>query len=68
MLDPEPYQLEVDAVQAELVKAKANVVNTKSEYERQKRVFDQGAGAKSDLDTAEYNYRAARSAVDYQIA
>jgi RND family efflux transporter MFP subunit len=68
VLDPEPYQLEVDAVQAELVKAKANVVNTKSEYERQKRVFDQGAGAKSDLDTAEYNYRAARSAVDYQIA
>ena len=68
VLDPEPYQLEVDAVGAELVKAKANVVNTKSEYDRQKRVFDQGAGAKSDLDTAEYNYRAARSAVDYQIA
>jgi RND family efflux transporter MFP subunit len=68
VLDPEPYQLEVDAVQAELVKAKANVVNTKSEYERQKRVFDQGAGAKSDLDTAEYNFRAARSAVDYQIS
>ena len=68
ILDPEPYQLDVDAVGAELVKARANVVNTKSEYDRQKRVFDQGAGAKSDLDTAEYNYRAARSAVDYQIA
>ena len=68
ILDPEPYQLDVDAVGAELVKAKANVVNTKSEYDRQKRVFSQGAGAKSDLDTAEYNYRAARSAVDYQIA
>ncbi len=68
VLDAEPYQLDVDAVGAELVKARANVVNTKSEYDRQKRVFDQGAGAKSDLDTAEYNYRAARSAVDYQIA
>jgi RND family efflux transporter MFP subunit len=68
VLDAEPYQLDVDAIQAELVKAKANVVNTKSEYDRQKRVFDQGAGAKSDLDTAEYNYRAARSAVDYQMA
>jgi len=68
VLDPEPYQLEVDAVGAELVKARANVVNTKSEYDRQQRVFEQGAGAKSDLDAAEYNYRAAGSAVDYQIA
>jgi len=68
VLDPEPYQLDVDAIQAELVKAKANVVNTKSEYERQKRVFNQGAGAKSDLDTAEYNFKAARSAVNYQMA
>ncbi len=68
VLDPEPYQLEVDAVRAALVKAKANVTNTKSEYERQKRVFEQGAGAKSDLDAAEYNYRAALSAVNYQIS
>jgi RND family efflux transporter MFP subunit len=68
VLDPEPYQLDVDAAQAELVKAKANVTNTKAEYDRQKRVFEQGAGAKSDLDAAEYNYKAARSAVSVQIA
>ncbi|UCD81467.1 MAG: efflux RND transporter periplasmic adaptor subunit [Desulfobacterales bacterium] len=67
-LDQEPYQLEVSAVEAELVKARANVVNTKAEFDRQKRVFDQGAGAKSDLDTADYNYKAARSAVNYQIS
>ena len=67
-LDPEPYRLDVDAAEAELVKANANVVNTKAELERQKRVYEQGAGVKSDLDTAEYNYRAARSAVDYQIS
>jgi multidrug efflux system membrane fusion protein len=67
-LDPEPYQLEVDAAQAELVKAKANVTNTKAEYDRQKRVFEQGAGAKSDLDAADYNYKAAKSAVNVQIA
>jgi RND family efflux transporter MFP subunit len=67
-LDPEPYQLEVDAAQAELVKAKANVTNTKAEYDRQKRVFEQGAGAKSDLDAAEYNYKAAQSAVNVQIS
>jgi len=68
VLDPEPYQLDVDAAQAELVKARANVTNTKAEYDRQKRVFEQGAGAKSDLDAAEYNYKAARSAVNVQIA
>ena len=67
-LDPEPYQLEVDAAKAELVKAQANVTNTKAEYDRQKRVFEQGAGAKSDLDAAEYNYKAARSAVNVQVA
>ncbi len=68
VLDPESYQLAVDAAQAELVKSKANVVNTKAEAERQRRVYKQGAGAKSDLDTAEYNYKAARSAVNYQIS
>ena len=68
VLDEEPYQLDQNAAEAELVKAKANVVNTQSEYERQKRVYEQGAGAKSDLDTAAYNYKAARSAVNFQIA
>jgi RND family efflux transporter MFP subunit len=68
VLDDEPYRLEVDAAQAALVKARANVVNTKGEAERQKRVFDQGAGAKSDLDAAKYDYKAARSAVNYQIS
>jgi RND family efflux transporter MFP subunit len=68
VLDPEPYQLEVEAAKAELVKARANVVNTKGEAERQKRVFKQGAGAKSDLDSAEYDYKAARSAVNFQTA
>ena len=68
VLDEEPYQLDQNAAEAELVKAKANVVNTQSEYERQKRVYEQGAGAKSDLDSAEYNYKAARSAVDYQMS
>lgn len=68
VLDKEPYRLEVDAAQAELVKAQANVVNTKEEYDRQKRVYDQGAGAKGRVDLAEYNYKAAQSAVDYQTA
>jgi RND family efflux transporter MFP subunit len=67
-LDPEPYQLEVDAITAELVKAREQTAESKSQYERQKRIYDQGAGVKSRLDVAEYSYKAAGSAVDYQRA
>ena len=58
----------MDAAQAGLATAKANVVNTKAEYERQERVYSQGAGAESKLDRAKYNYNAALSQVNYQIA
>jgi RND family efflux transporter MFP subunit len=68
VLDPEPYQLEVDAIKAELVKARDNVTKTKAEYERQKQIFEQGAGAKRYVEVAEYNYKAARSAVNFQVA
>ncbi len=68
VLDKEPYRLDVDAARAELVTAKAKVVNTKEEYDRQERVYRQGAGAKSKLDRTKYNYNAARSQVNYQIA
>jgi RND family efflux transporter MFP subunit len=68
VLDPEPYQLEVDAINAELVTARDNVAKTKAEYQRQKRIFEQGAGAKRYMEVSEFNYKAARSAVDYQIA
>ena len=67
-LDPEPYQLDVDAIQAELIKAKDNVAKSKAEYERQKRIFKQGAGAERFVEVSEYEYKAARSAVTYQIA
>jgi len=68
VLDKEPYRLDVNAAQAELLKAKAKVVNTKEEYDRQERVYRQGAGAESKLERAKYNYSAAQSQVDYQIA
>jgi RND family efflux transporter MFP subunit len=68
VLDPEPYQLDVDAVEAELIKARENVTKTKAEYERQKRIFEQGAGAERYVEVSEYNYKAARSAVNFQIA
>ena len=68
VLDKEPYRLDVNAAQAELVTAEAKVVNTKEEYDRQESVYSQGAGSKNKLDRAKYNYDAARSQVNYQIA
>lgn len=65
VLDSEPYKLAVDAAAAELDKARANIVNTQAEYERQERVYQQGAGTKSKLDQAKYNYDAAQSSVTY---
>jgi RND family efflux transporter MFP subunit len=50
------------------VKARDNVTKSKAQYERHKRIYEQGAGAKSYLDVAEYNYKAAKSAVNFQIA
>jgi len=67
-LDPEPYKLEVDAINAELVKARGEVDKTRAQYERHKRIYEQGAGAESYLEVAEYNYMAAKSSVNYQVA
>jgi len=68
VLDPETYLLKVAESEAEVTKAKDNVAKSKSEYQRQKRIFEQGAGAQRFVEVSEYNYKAARSAVDLQIA
>jgi RND family efflux transporter MFP subunit len=67
-LDPETYLLKLAEVKAELVKAKDNVTKTKAEYERQQRIYEQGAGAERYVEVSEYQYKSARSAVNYQIA
>jgi multidrug efflux pump subunit AcrA (membrane-fusion protein) len=67
-LDPEPYKLTVAEIKAELVKARDNVTKTEAEYERQKRIFEQGAGAQRRVEVAEFNYKAAKSGVNFQIA
>jgi RND family efflux transporter MFP subunit len=68
VLDPEPYQLTVAEIKAELIKARDNVTKTQAEYERQKRIFEQGAGAARHVEVSEFNYKAASSAVNFQIA
>jgi len=67
-LDPEPYQLKVAENAAELEKSKDNVRKTKAEYERQKRLFEQNAGAERYVEVSEYNYKAAGSAVKFEMA
>ena len=67
-LDPEPYQLTVDEIKAELIKARDNVTKTEAEYNRQKRIFEQGAGAQRRVEVAEFNFKAAKSGVNFQIA
>ncbi len=68
VLDKELYELDVKAAEAEVVKARANVVQKKAEYERQDRVYKKGAGTKSWLDRAKYQYDASVSEVDYAAA
>ena len=67
-LDPEPYELTVAEIKAELVKARDNVTKTEAEYNRQKRIFEQGAGAQRRVEVAEFNYLSAKSGVNFQIA
>jgi RND family efflux transporter MFP subunit len=68
VLDPEPYQLEVVANKAGLLKARDNVTRAKAEYERQKAIYEQGAGAKRFVEVSEFSYKAAESEVNYYQA
>jgi len=68
VLDKEPYRLDLDAAQAELVAAKAKVDNDREAYARQVRVFEQGAGSQSRLDRSKYNLESALSQVSVQVA
>ena len=67
-LDPEPYQLYVNAAEAELVTAKNDIAKRQAEYERQKRLFAQGAGVESLVEVAEFDYKSALNAVKFQTA
>ena len=49
VIDPKEYQAELNASMAELKAAKATQHRAQIEYERAKRVFDQGAGRETDV-------------------
>jgi membrane fusion protein, multidrug efflux system len=69
-IDPDPYAAEVERAQAQVVAAQARVTYTKSEHERAKRLWDESAIARRELDErvnaqqeAEANLRAAQAAL-----
>jgi RND family efflux transporter MFP subunit len=49
VIDPKEYQAELNAATAELKAARATHHRSEIEYERAKRVFDQGAGRETDV-------------------
>jgi RND family efflux transporter MFP subunit len=65
VLDKKPYQLDVQAANAELDRARAILTRQRDEFGRQKKLFSQGWIAKARLDKYEQSYKSADSAVDY---
>ncbi len=68
LLDQEPFQLNVQAAEADLQRARAELSQAKAEYDRQKTLYEQGWVARARFDNAERDYRAAASRVDYAVA
>ncbi len=67
-LDKEPYELEVEKAEAELVTAHAKVKNQQADYDREKSIFDQGAGSERRLDQAEFALKEAQASVDFVVS
>jgi RND family efflux transporter MFP subunit len=62
-LDKEPFELEVQRAEADLATANASVKKQQAEYERQKRLFEQGAGAQRRVEQAEFAFKEALASV-----
>jgi HlyD family secretion protein len=63
-MDKSLMEAQVQQYNANLQQANGNVVYQKSNYERQKKLFTVGAISKADLETAVYQYKAARENVN----
>ncbi len=55
------YKVAVSEASADIRDMEAEALRAKNEYERQRNIFEKGAGAKSYLDKAEADYKAARA-------
>ncbi|MEM9682370.1 MAG: efflux RND transporter periplasmic adaptor subunit [Pseudomonadota bacterium] len=58
-LDPEPFDLDVQAAESELASAKAEFQNATAELDRQRQLFDRGWVAKAAYDKAVTAYESA---------
>ena len=67
-LDKEPYELEVQKAEAELVTARAKLKNNEADYNREKSIFDQGAGSQKRLDKAEFEFNEAKASVEFAVS
>lgn len=63
-LDKSLLQAQVDQINANLQQAKSNLVYQQSNYERQSNLYKVGAIAKAELETALYQYNAAKDNVN----
>lgn len=68
VLDQEPFQLNVQAAEADLQSVRAELDQTRAEFDRQGTLYEQGWVARARLENAERDYRTAASRVDYAVA
>jgi HlyD family secretion protein len=67
-LDPTPFQQTVEQRNADVAKSQIEVANVQITYSRQKRLFDSGLIAQSELDAAKAAYDSARASLDLSRA
>jgi multidrug efflux system membrane fusion protein len=64
VIEPEPYQADVQLAQATVEQQQATLTNATSEYERQQRMIKQNATSESDVENWRAQRDGARAAVD----
>jgi RND family efflux transporter MFP subunit len=68
ILDTEPYELSVQAAEADLQRTRAYLAQARTDYERHQRLLAQRAVAQAQFDVAQRNFHAATSEVDVAVA
>ncbi|MGI9520212.1 MAG: efflux RND transporter periplasmic adaptor subunit [Hyphomicrobiaceae bacterium] len=68
VLDKIPFQLNVQAAEADLVVARADQAQKKADFDRQKTLYEQGWVARVRFDNAQRYYSSSVGRVDYAVA
>jgi len=67
-IDTKPYELNIQAAEAELGKARAQLSEKKTEFDRRKTLFEKGWVTKAALEQAQVGLRSGQSQVDFAIS